>query len=103
MENKFIITKDGKHFKSDWLHHATIARDHGYDMKDVVECGMFLDKTMFIIECADNRHLSKHSRRFVGTALNEYNDLRIKSWLKGRELESMLYYGKQAIGLREGD
>ena len=103
MENKFIITKDGKHFKSDWLHHINIARNNGYDMRDVVECGMFLDGELFIIECSDKEHLSKHPRRFVGNALNEYQDLKLKSWLKGRELESMLYYGKQAVGLREGD
>ena len=103
MEKKFIITKDGKHFTSEWLHHITIARDNGYDIKDVVECGMFLDKDMFILECSDEKHIRKHPKRYIGNALNEYQDLRLVNWLKARELESMVYYGKKAVGLREGD
>ena len=103
MEVKYIITKDGKHFKSDWLHHSTIARDNGYSERDIVECGLFLDKQLFILECSSEKHIAKHQERYVGNALNIYQDARLKSWLQARELESMLYYSKQAIGLREGD
>lgn len=103
METKFIITKDGKHFKSDWLHHYTIARDNGYSERDILECGMFLDGTMFILECQKELHLFKHKNNYIGNALNQYQDKKLANWLKGRELESQLYYTKKAIGLREGD
>jgi hypothetical protein len=103
MEVKFIITKDGKHFKSDWLHHQTIARDNGYSEKDVIEAGMILDGQMFIIECNNQKHIGKHSDRYIGNALVNYSNERLISWMRGRELESQLYYSKNTIGLREGD
>lgn len=103
MENKFIITKDGKHFKSDWKHHYTIARDNGYNVSDIIEAGIILDKEMFILECQKEAHLLKHQEKYIGNALNKYQDKRLASWLKGRELESQLYYSKSVIGLREGD
>jgi hypothetical protein len=102
MEVKYIITKDGKHFKSEWLHHSTIARDNGYSEKDIVECGLFLDKQLFILECSNAKHVLKHKDRYVGNALNIYQDKRLTSWLKGRELDSKLTYCKE-IGLRGGD
>lgn len=103
MEKKFIITKDGKHFKSDWLHHQTIARDNGYSEKDVIEAGIILDKQMIIVECTNQKHIGKHPDRYIGNALVNYQNSRLTSWLKGRELESQLYYTKNEIGLREGD
>jgi hypothetical protein len=107
METKYIIVKDKngslRHFKSDWLHHETIARDNGYSFKDILECGIFLDKRLYIMECQSELHLRKKSGFYVGNQLNLYQDERLASWLKGRELESMIYYNKKAIGLREGD
>lgn len=107
METKYIIVKDKsghlRHFKSDWLHHYTLARDNGFSERDIVECGIFLDKENFIVECSDNSHITRRSNRYVGNRLNEYQNNRLKNWLKGRELESQLYFRKEAIGLREGD
>lgn len=106
MEVKFIIVKKNnklKHYKSEWLHHYTIARDNGCNENDVIECGMFLDKKMFIMECKWMSHLLKWKDRYIGNALNIYTENRLASWLRGRELESSLYYSKQAIGLHEGD
>jgi hypothetical protein len=106
-EIKFIIVKDNqgqvRHLKSTWLHHYTIARDNGYNVNQILECGLFLDGNLFILECQSQEHILKHSRQYVGNALNAYQDLRLTSWLKGRELESQLYYNKRPVGLREGD
>ena len=38
---------------------------------------------------------------YIGNRLNDYQDLRLTSWLRGRELESQLYYSKGI--LKEGD
>lgn len=107
MEVKFVIVKNKlgnmQHLKSDWKHHFTIARDNGFCEKDIIECGVFLDKTMFILDCTSQKHLEKHKKQYVGNALNEYQDMRMQNWLKGRELESMLYYSKKSVGLRDGD
>lgn len=106
MEIKYVIIKDRnklRHIKSNWQHHYTMARDRGYSEKDIVECGMFLDNQMFILDCVDEKHLLKHRRAYVGNALNDYQDMKLVSWLKGRELETNLYYSKKVIGLREGD
>ena len=107
MERKYIIVKDklGKlrHYKSEWEHHGTIARDNGFDTKDILECGMFLDKEIFILECVDKKHLLKRADRNIGDRLNYYQDIKLREWLKVRELESTLYYSKKIVGLREGD
>lgn len=107
MEIKYIIVKDKnsrlRHLKSDWLHHGTIARDNGYSEKDILEYGVILDKELFILECNDIKHLKKNKQKYIGGRLNFYQDLRIQSWLKGRELESSIYYPKLSFGLREGD
>jgi len=113
-ETKFIIIKDNqnrlKHFKSDYLHHCTIARDKGYSESDIVESGLFLDGALFILECINQRHLVKKREHYIGNKLNDYQDLRLQSFLKGRELESQLYYSKKPIyidvenkTLKEGD
>lgn len=106
-EVKYIIVKDKlnrlRHLKSDWLHHLTIARDNGFTERDIVESGVFLDKEIFIVECTNKTHLYKRKERFVGNQLNMYQEQRLSSWLRGRELESQLYYSKNAVGLREGD
>ena len=100
-EIKYIIVKDkaGRlhHFKSNWLHHYTIARDNGYNEDQVIESGLFLDKHLYILECEGRAHLVKHSREYIGNCLNFYQDIKLKSWLAGRELESSLYYSKKPI------
>lgn len=109
MEIKFIIVKDKNNgrltsFKSSWLHHQTIARDNGFDEREIIEAGLILDGDLFILECQNLEHLKHRANRYIGNRLNDYQDLRLTSWLKGRELESQLYYTKQALGtLREGD
>ena len=107
MEVKYIIVKNkqGKwnHFKSDSLHHGTIARDNGYSEEDIFESGIFLDGQKIIMECQDKNHLRKRKENYVGDRLNYYQDMRLRQWLKGRELESSLYYSKRPVGLREGD
>ena len=101
MENKFIITKDGKHFKSDWQHHENIAKSNGISWNDVVECGMFLDKQLFILECCDMKHMQKKQDKCICGRLNFYQDMRLENWAKAREAESRHMY--QYAGLREGD
>lgn len=106
MELKYIIVKTKlgqlKHFKSEWCHHSTIARDKGFNSCDIVEAGLFLDKQLYIVECSNQKHLEKHRQQYIGNRLNFYHDLRLKSFLKGRELESQLYYSKKSI-LPNGD
>lgn len=106
-EIKFIIIKDkaGRlhHLKSEWLHHYTIARDNGYDTRQILEAGLFLDNQLYILECENLEHLKKHSREYIGNRLNFYHDLKLQKWLRGRELESQVYYKQKPVGLREGD
>ena len=104
-EIKFIIVRNKAghlvHLKSDWLHHETIARDNGYSAKEILESGIFLDSSMFIVECVNQRHIERKKDMYVGNCA--YQDIRLNSWLKGRELESQLYFSKERVGLREGD
>lgn len=108
-EIKYIIVKDKNqagrllHLKSSWLHHYTIARDNGYLESEIIECGLFLSGRLYILECNSYIHLKKRAGHYIGNALGEYQDIRLTQWLKGRELESNLYYSKKPIGLREGD
>ena len=106
-EIKYVIVKDknGKlrHYKSDWKHHCSIVRDNGYSEKDMIEAGMFLDKELMILDCEDRKHIIKKEKRYIGNRLNFYQDLKLRNWLQGRELESQVYYQKGVIGLREGD
>jgi hypothetical protein len=107
-EIKYIIVKDKlsgklKKYCSDYLHHETIARDNGYNSSDIIEAGLFLDRRCYILECQDYKHLERRKNHYIGNCLNLYQDLRLAYWLKGRELESQLYYNKKVIGLREGD
>lgn len=106
-EIKYIIVKDKtrgflRHYKSDYLHHQTIARDNGYNESNIIEAGLFLDKHLFILECINQSHILKHKRNYIGNCLNEYQDLRLTNWLRGRELESQVYYKIPAY-LKEGD
>lgn len=106
-EIKYIIVKDKvrgflRHYKSDWLHHETIARDKGYNSSDIIEAGLFLEGRLYILEGISQEHLKKRAEHYIGNRLNFYQDLRLQSFLKGRELESNLYYSKEPI-LREGD
>jgi hypothetical protein len=66
------------------------------DDNDVIETGIIIDKTVFILECKDNNHALRRKSRFIGC--NEFNDLRLINWLKGRQLESIVYLcGKRRI------
>jgi len=106
-ETKFIITKDLRHFKSDYLHHSQIARARGYTPDDILETGVIIDTKIFILE-TEPEHLRKHLDRYIGNVLYSLNpncfDIKLKEWLRGRELESQLYYSKRPLGiLKEGD
>lgn len=100
-EIKYIIVKDKighlKHFKSDFLHHETIARDNGIDSRAVIECGLFLEGHLYILECESQEHLQRRAGRYIGNRLNYYHDLRLEAWLRARTLESNLYYSKKPI------
>ena len=107
-ELKYIIVKDKasgllRHYKSDCLHHVTIAHDNGYQARDIIESGLFIDRKLFILECLSLDHLQRRKAYYIGNCLNDYHDTRLKNWLKGRELESYLYYSKKPIGLKDGD
>jgi hypothetical protein len=95
IEVKFIITKDGKHFKSDWLHHQKIARDNGYSENEIIESGIIMDKQLFILECQDKKHVSKKKNNYLGR-LDYFQDLRL---MRAREVESRYMYKTE----REGD
>jgi len=105
-EVKYIIARDSqgklRHFKSEWKHHLQLALDNGItDTNAVLECGIFLDKKLFILECFNNMHLVRRKESYIGNRL--YQDERLSLWLQARELESAIYYNKKAVGLREGD
>lgn len=114
-EIKYIIVKDVfghlRHFKSEWKHHSNIARDNGYDMQDVLECGMFLEHKLFILECINNTHMVKKANNVIANNLYQEERIRVQTgqigtmqnWLRSRELESEYYYSKKRVGLREGD
>jgi len=107
-EIKYIIVRDRitgrlRHFKSDWLHHYTIARDNGFDSSEILEAGIVLDCKLFILECIILKHLERRKEKFI--LGNEYQDIRLSKWLQRRELESQLYYNraKAVYILPEGD
>jgi len=106
-EYKFIITKDLRHFKSDILHHYDIAINNGYDFTDILESGLFIEGQIFILESQNRKHLLKHKGIYLGNILQDSQSegevlrLLASSWLRGRALESQLYYSKGII--REGD
>lgn len=107
-EVKYIIVKDKnnrlRHFKSDYLHHRQLAESKGFFGLDcIIEQGLFLDNELYILECYNQKHLLKKSSRYIGNRLTVYQDIRLASFLKGRELESQLYYSKKSIGLKNGD
>jgi hypothetical protein len=100
-EIKYIILKDNqgklRHFKSDFTSHYCLAENNGYDSSKIILCGVILDGKTFILECQDLEHLYKRSNRFIGG--NDYQDIRLKAFFRGRELESLYSYGI----VREGD
>ena len=66
-----------------------------------------IDKQLFILDGTNQAHLLKHKTIYLGNILNDkeaentaLNKLSV-NWLRGRELESQLYYSKGA--LKEGD
>jgi len=106
-EIKYIIVRDKlsnrlHHFKSDYLHHYTIARDNGYSSSDILEAGLFLEGNLYILESIYLKHLEKKEKFYIGNRLNFYQDLRLQNWLKSRELEAGYYYTLPGI-YREGD
>lgn len=112
-EIKFIIVRDktsGRlhHFKSEVLHHYELSRAVGYDSQDILEAGLFLEGQLYILESIYLKHLEKKQDFYIGNRLNFYHDLRLQAFLRGRELESSLYYSKKSISaedktLGEGD
>lgn len=106
-EIKYIIVRDKqdnrlRHFKSDYLHHYTIARDNGFDSSDILEAGLFLEGHLYILESIYLKHLEKKEIFYIGNRLNFYHDLRLQTFLKSRELEAGYYYKLPGI-YREGD
>jgi len=106
-EIKYIIVRDSKgflrHFKDGHLHHRQIAEHNGYiGANCIIEAGLLLEGQLYILESQNSDHLKKRADKYIGNNLNLRNDLRLSNWLRGRELESQLYYSKEPI-LREGD
>jgi hypothetical protein len=102
METKFIVTKDGKHFKSQTCDHYLIARDNGYDIKSIVETGMIVDSRLVVFECYNGQHLQKikHTDKFIQNDINNFlEELTNRRILKAREVESMYMYKTE----RQGD
>ena len=100
-EQKYIITyKNGKlrHFKSDWLHHQTIARDNGYSEREIIEAGVLLDGKPFIFDCVERRHKERRRDRLIGDRAVDLS-FNVRSYLKARQVESLYFYGI----VREGD
>jgi hypothetical protein len=101
---KFIITRDLKHFKSEYSDHYIIARHNGYDIKDILETGMLCGGKFYVLECQEPSHREKlsHSDKYIANDVNKYlNELTAYRVLKARECESKLKY--QYAGLKEGD
>lgn len=101
---KFIITKDGKHFSSEYSDHYIIARDNGYDVRDIIECGLFAGGKMFVLECQEPKHREKltHTDKYILNDVNRYlADLTAYRVQKARECESRAQYSY--AGLKEGD
>ena len=101
---KFIITKDLKHYKSEYKDHYIIARDNGYDVKDILESGLIVDSQLYILECYAVNHRVKISKgkKFIANDVNKYlNELTEYRILKARQAESRLKY--KYSGLPEGD
>lgn len=108
MDIKFIIVKDKvnnrlRHFKSDIADHYVIARNNGYDVKDLIETGMIIDKNKFyVLECYNTLHRKKanFSKKFIANDVNKYlAELTEFRLLKARECRSRYIYGN----LKEGD
>lgn len=106
-EVKFIIVRDSdtgllRHFKSNCLHHYELARARGYDSEKILEAGLFLEGKKYILECLFLEHLKKRENFYIGSLLQFNRDIKLINWLKGRELESNLYFNLPKI-YREGD
>jgi hypothetical protein len=108
MDIKFIIVKDKiknrlRHFKSDINDHYVIAKNNGYDVKDLIETGMIIDKNKFyVLECYNPLHRQKanFSKKFILNDVNKYLDeLTTYRLIKARECRSRYSYGN----LKEGD
>lgn len=107
-EIKFIIVRDKqgriRHFKSPILHHYDIARKNGFESNDILEAGLFLEGQEYILECILLRHLEKKQDKFIGNLLNFGGDIKLNNWLRGRALETDLYYSiKPSRARLEGD
>jgi hypothetical protein len=108
-EIKYIIVRDRqtnklRHFKDTFYHHCIIAQNNGYDSSEILEAGIFLFGRLHILESIYIKHLEKKQDFYVGNILYTGNTSKdLENFLKGRQLESQLYYSKQPVGLREGD
>ena len=107
---KFIIVKDKqnklRHYKSDIYDHYHIAKLNGYDVKELLETGMIIDKTFYILECYNDNHRKKitENKKFIANDVNKYlEELTNYRILKAREMESRYMYDKNSVGLKEGD
>jgi hypothetical protein len=111
-EIKYIIVRDRqtnklRHFKDNFYHHCIIAQNNGYDSSEILEAGIFLFGRLHILESVYIKHLEKKQDFYVGNILSQnflkgkYQEL--ENFLKGRQLESQLYYSKRPVGLRDGD
>ena len=107
-EIKFIIVRDRitnrlHHFKDNFYHHCIIAQNNGYDSSKILEAGIFLFGRLYILESVYIKHLEKKQDFYVGNNLYIKPSEQLQNFLRGRQLESQLYYSKRPVGLREGD
>jgi hypothetical protein len=102
---KFVITKDLKYFKSETADHYIIAKENGYDIKDILESGLIAGGKFYVLECQEPKHREKllHSDKYIANDVNKYlEELTNHRILKAREVETALKY-KVAGRLGEGD
>jgi hypothetical protein len=94
-ETKFIITKDRKHFKSNFNDHYIIGSLNNYLVKDIIETGLIIDHKIIILECYHKKHLDKiRYSKFILQDVMDYTRI-----LLARRLGSQYSYGI----IKEGD
>lgn len=88
-EIKFIITKDRRHFKSNFYDHSIIAIKNDYKPGDILETGLIIDHKIIILECYNPLHLEKIKHtKFIEDDVNLYIKI-----LEARRLSSLYCYG----------
>jgi len=101
---KFIITTNLNHYTSETADHYIIARDNGYDIRDILESGLIAGGKFYVLECQEPKHREKllHSDKYIANDVNKYlEDLTNYRILKARDCESQAKY--VYAGLKEGD